>query len=274
MSKACRFACCLLLAFAVSAATHADDAPVELDVARIEGQMATVELASGVIYDSVQVSRVAVHSQSGEPQRLIGVTDNGRRRTFKFDAIARITVGSEAVYQAAAKPPSGNSIAADDPRLTKAERLAREQAEQHQQWLARLEARGIKPWPPLTEAEHTTAIEEHKKRLDEVAKLLPGFRVYETEHFLFGSNIPPQQVGVFITSLDRMYAWMQQTYGVAEGTSVWRGKASVFAFVTKEQFAAFERQFMKNEPGGAMGLCHTDSRRNVCIAVHQGTSAD
>ncbi len=247
-----------------------DDLPAMGEVTGLEGQTVTVELASGLVYDEVEVSRVATHSQTGAPQRLIGTTENGRRRTFKFESIAKILVGDQVAYEAsAADHPSSQR------RVTKTERLAKVEAEEHQKWLARLEARGIKPWSALSAAEHAEAINAHKARYQEVARLLPGFQLYETEHFLFCSNIPPHQVQVFIASLDRMYAWMQHTYGVDPGTSVWRGKASVFAFATKEQFAAFERQFMKNEPGGGTaGLCHTDHQRNVCIAVHQGTSAD
>lgn len=241
------------------------------DLAQIEGQTVRLELASGAVYEALQVGRVAVHAKSGEPQRLLGTTDAGRRRTFKFDTIRRITRGDQVVYENDA--PGGNGDG--DRSLTRAEREAQREAEAHEQWLARLRARGIEPWSELGDDEHRAAIEAHKERYAEVAKLLPGLQLYETEHFLFCSNIPPQQVHVFIASLDRMYAWMQHTYGTDPEQSVWRGKASIFAFAAEPQFAAFERQFMDNEPSpGTAGLCHFDSDRNVCIAVHQGQSAD
>lgn len=258
-----------VLAVFTPGVSWAEEPPRVADLVFLEGQTVAVELASGVVYNAVEVSRITTHSQTGVPQRLMGTTDAGRRRTFKFNSIRRITTGDQVLYEAEI---SGHPTT--DQKLTKAERLARQQADERKQWLARLEARGIKPWSPLSEDDHAKAIEKHKQRYEEVARLLPTLQLYETDHFLFCSNIPPQQVHVFIASLDRMYAWMQHTYGVEPGKSVWRGKASVFAFASEAQFVGFERQFMKNDPGGAMGLCHSDNKRNVCIAVYQGSDAD
>ena len=80
--------------------------------------------------------------------------------------------------------------------------------------------------------------------VDEVISLFPGCQLYETEHFLFVSNIPPQQVGPYIASLDRMYDWMCQLYGVPRDHKVWLGgKAPIFAFLEQEQFDAFEERY-------------------------------
>ena len=66
----------------------------------------------------------------------------------------------------------------------------------------------------------------------EVVSIFPGTELYETEHFLFVSNIPPQQVGPYIASLDRMYDWMCQLYGVPRDHKVWLGgKVPIFAFL-------------------------------------------
>lgn len=233
------------------------------DLSQLEDQVVTVVLHTGVRYSDALVSKVSFSKKDNSPVRLFVRLDNGRRRSLKFSSIQAIEVGESTVYEGTAE--------AEQAKLN-----PEQQAEaEHQQWLARLAARGVKPWPELTAEEHQQAIEAHKKRYEEVKAVLPSLQLVETEHFLFCTNIPPQQVGFFVASLDRMYEYMQKTYGVEPGKQVWRGKASIFAFVRQEEFVAFERQFMQNNPqAGTAGLCHSDSRRNIVIAVHQGTSAD
>lgn len=233
-------------------------------LAALEGVKVSVELASGTQYDDFEVSRVATNSDSGEPLRLLGTSDNGRRRTFKFDAISRITRGGQAVYEAGQR-------GAGPRKLTDEELAEQEKQEQHAKWLARLRARGIQPFGPISEEEHAKAIAKEMERYEKVRALLPTLQMVETEHFIFCTNIPPQEVGVFVASLDRMYEWMQQAYGVDPDESVWRGKASVYAFVRQEEFRAFEIQIMNNSGSeGAQGLCHSDTGRNVCISCYQG----
>jgi len=231
-------------------------------------QTVSIEYRNGKTYAGVTPLRV-IRDDKHRPQKLRVRLKQGGSRTWSLAAIRSITHGERIVFQQDLQ--SSPQPLQPTPQSQEAHRAA----DAHQKWLGRLEARGLKPWPKLSDAEHQAAIETHKKRYQEVAALLPGMQLFETEHFLFCTNIPPQQVGIFIKSLDRMYAWMQQTYGLSSDARVWRGKASVFAFVREAEFAAFERQFMKNQPTpGTAGLCHFDSRRNVCIAVHQGTDAD
>lgn len=233
------------------------------DLAALEGKSVSVTLHTGVTYYNAEVAKVSFSKKDDSPQRIFVRLENGRRRSLKFPAIQRIQIGDGVVYEAAAEVP--------EEKLTPEQKAAAER----EKWLARLEARGVRPWRELTDEEHQEAVDAHKKRYEEVKALLPTLQLVETDHFLFCTNIPPQQVGVFVASLDRMYEYMQETYGIEQGKSVWRGKASIFAFVREEEFVAFERQFMENNPqAGTAGLCHQDSRRNICIAVHQGTSAD
>ena len=57
-------------------------------------------------------------------------------------------------------------------------------------------------------------------------------KLYETEHFLVVSNIPAEQVAPYVASLDKMYEWMCQLYGVPRDHKVWLGgKAPIFAFL-------------------------------------------
>jgi hypothetical protein len=146
------------------------------------------------------------------------------------------------------------------------------------QWLARLEARGVEPWPENESDEtHAAALTKSREMVAEVTSLLPGMQLYETEHFLFVSNIPPQQVVPYAAYLDKMHAWMSQLYGVRAGHKVWLGgKAPIFAFLERDQFDAFEERFFPDAReslrglANIYGLCHLSQSGEVVIACYRG----
>ena len=48
------------------------------------------------------------------------------------------------------------------------------------------------------------ALEKSREMIGESLTLFPGTEEYETENFVVVSNIPRQQIGPYIASLDRM----------------------------------------------------------------------
>jgi len=163
-------------------------------------------------------------------------------------------------------------------RARRAERAAAEQAqnaERHQQWLDRVQVNGVEPWPEATDADHAAALARSRAMVEEVISLLPGTQLYETEHFLFTSNMPAPQVAPYARYLDKMYEWMCQLYGVPAGTKVWLGgKVPIFAFLTQQQFAAFETKYFRPPAPTIYGLCHQNSRGDVAIVCYRGENAD
>jgi hypothetical protein len=165
-----------------------------------------------------------------------------------------------------------------------ARRAAREAAAEEKEeaerrkWLARLEARGVEPWPDeVSDEEHAKALAASRETVEEVIELLPGTQLYETESFLFVSNIPPQQVGPYILSLDRMHEYMCQLYGVERGEKVWLGgKAPIFAFLEKHEFDGFEERFFPEARqqlaavANIYGLCHLSKTGEVVISCYRG----
>ena len=253
----------------LAAATETQPARLVEQLESVLDQTVTVELHNGKTYEQVRPLRILLSKENSQPEKMRVRLAEGGGRTWSLSSIRSIIFQGKIVYEHQAV------VSREPENLSKREQAKRRAAQAHEKWLGRLAARGLKPWPTLSSQEHQAAIKLHKQRYAAVAALLPSLQLVETEHFLFCTNIPPQQVGVFIASLDRMYAWMRQTYGIPEEQRVWRGKASIFAFVREDEFIAFERQFMKNDPqAGTAGLCHSDGQRNVCIAVHQGTDAD
>lgn len=150
--------------------------------------------------------------------------------------------------------------------------------EDRKKWLARLEARDVTPWPESeTEEEHTKALEKSREMVKEALTLFPGTEEYETENFIVVSNIPRQQIGPYIASLDRMYEWMGKLYGVERDHKVWLGgKAPIFAFLEKPQFEAFEERFYPEARESLQnmtniyGLCHMKGTGEVAISCYRG----
>jgi hypothetical protein len=167
-----------------------------------------------------------------------------------------------------------------------ARRAAREAAaqekrnSQRQQWLARLAVRDVEPWPESESDEvHAAALARSQEMIDEVLTLWPGTERYETEHFLFISNMPPQQVAPHVVYLDRMYVWMCELYGVPRGHKVWLGgKAPIFAFVEQQQFEQFEERYFREARQSLAGLtniyglCHLSTEGDVVIACYRGNN--
>jgi hypothetical protein len=144
--------------------------------------------------------------------------------------------------------------------------------------LARLASRDVEPWPDAeSDEDHATALAKSRAMIDEVKTVLPGMELYETERFLFVSNMPAEQVGPYVTYLDRMYEWMCRLYGVSPEHKVWLGgKAPIFAFIERSQFQAFEDKYFPEARaalrslGNVYGLCHLSPRGDVIIACYRG----
>lgn len=145
-------------------------------------------------------------------------------------------------------------------------------------WLARLKARDIEPWPENeTDEEHAAALKKSRELVDEVLSLFPGTQLIETDHFLFVTNIPAEQVRPYVASLDRMYDWMCQLYGVPRNHKVWLGgKAPIFAFLEHAEFDAFEDRFFPDARqslrtlANVYGLSHLSTGGEVVIACFRG----
>lgn len=151
-------------------------------------------------------------------------------------------------------------------------------AEERAAWLARLKERSIEPWPEEdSDQSHAEALAKSRKLAGEVIDVFPGTQLYETNHFLFVSNIPSQQVGPCVASLDRMYEWMCKLYGVPRDHKVWLGgKAPIFAFLDHAEFDAFEDRYFPDARetlrtlANVYGLSHLQDNGEVVISCWRG----
>ncbi|HEX3598977.1 MAG TPA: hypothetical protein VHU84_02470 [Lacipirellulaceae bacterium] len=187
-------------------------------------------------------------------------------------------------------PPSDSESAKPHPKPTTAReraaarRSARDNAtkakreKDRTEWVAKLKARGVEPWPEEdTEQAHADALAKSREKVNDVLANFPGTQLFETDRFLFVSNIPQKQVAPYIASLDKMYDWMCKLYGVPRDHKVWLGgKAPIFAFLNQDEFTAFEdRHYPEARESfhtlsNVYGLSHLSENGEVVISCYRG----
>jgi hypothetical protein len=264
-----------------------------------------VELASGKVLQGVEVQEARPGKVAGTVSSLTIVDPvKGTRTTLGAVGIKRISGSDGAarlVYDAVAKtlvhadvdnlqaireaaqgkksPPPERKRKPKQPAETEADQQRRKQEEaqrrkqQEAERRAHFQKTGVWLWPELTDEEQKAAVEEEKKYLDEVGQAFSmlNMRLYETERFLFFSDMPPPQVALYAPDLDKMYQGLCKAFGIPSGKNIWRGKAVVVAFLQQEAFLAFEKQFFKNDAVAAQGIAHQDSEGRVIIACCRGS---
>lgn len=115
-------------------------------------------------------------------------------------------------------------------------------------------------WPEMTDEEQDQSVEQLKKMSEEAqAKLGRPLQLYETKYFLFYTDLPAKEGKNWSGLLDRMYARLCETFGVAKGTNIWRGKALIFVFSKKDDYMRFESDIANTKANGTAGMCHSSS---------------
>ena len=236
------------------------------------GQTLNIMLVDNKLLEEMKLIRVARDTKTGALKSLrVQGEDDATAITLELAKLKEVTHQGESIDLPNPEESSAKSGAPKTRNQLLAEKRAAKEAEDQQAWLERIKARGIEPWPTLTDEEHAAAIENDKKIVAEVKKVYQNIQLHETEHFLFCTNIPPEQCGPYVKSLDKMHDMMCQMYNIKKGTRVWKGKALVVAFLTQEEFIDFERRFMEaNLPPGVYGVCHQKPNGDVLIACFRG----
>jgi hypothetical protein len=126
-------------------------------------------------------------------------------------------------------------------------------------------------WGKQTPQEMAKAIEEHKKFAEETRQRInPKLALYETEFFLFYSDLAPNEARNWAGLLDRMYGRLALLFGVPKGENLWRGKALVFVFAGDQDYFMFQMKMHdKTMATGTAGMCHTYGNGDVHIAFYR-----
>jgi hypothetical protein len=179
--------------------------------------------------------------------------------------IVKIVAGRETIHEAEAKGKGAGQL--------RGKRAKEAYDKQVAASLERMQARSVRPWPPLTTEEHATEVESLKKFVAEVTQAFPSLQATETHEFLVATDIPAGQMAPYVASLDTMHDFLCDLYGIPRGEPVWKGKCLVIAFLREQDFIAFEARFMKVQAQGVHGLCHQSSDGRVITACHRGDDA-
>ncbi len=132
-------------------------------------------------------------------------------------------------------------------------------------------------WDPISETDQAKYLAEGKEYMDKVKAHFSSLpmQLVETQYFLFLSDMPTAQLTPYLRQLDQMNESLGQAFGYQPGHNIWRGKAVVIAFVSKEHFTEFEQKFMENIPGeSTQGLCHSYSDGRVIVSAYRGQSPE
>ena len=202
----------------------------------------------------------------GELQLRRSEEEADRHAKIAFDRAGRLDPGLTAEIDAARERAlEVDRVRNERERMRAAEQL-RDGLPEGVEWNAR-------PWPTLTDAEQSDAIEEMKTASDELLTRAgyPGVEPVETRYFLLYSDLSPRRTAVLARDLDEMYDEVGRILGLPEGLNLFWGKASVLICSSQDQFKLIEAQaFNQMTPDGVAGLCHCIGPRVFVNMYHSG----
>jgi len=122
-------------------------------------------------------------------------------------------------------------------------------------------------WGELTAEVQASSIEELKKFAIKTQETL-GRRLapYETEFFLFYSDLEPREAIGWARLLDKMYVQMMGVFGLDKEKNLFRGKALVFVFRQEPVYHQFQAKLHHTSSAGTAGMCHGFGNGYVHVA--------
>jgi len=188
-----------------------------------------------------------------------------RVTTLPLAGIVKIVAGRETVHEGESKGTSASQAKARKARADYEQKTAAS--------LERMKAAGVTPWPPLTAEEQAAEVQQLEAFIAEVRKLFPRLQVVQTHEFIVATDIPPAQMAGYVAGLDAMHDALCDLYAIPRGEPVWRGKCLVIAFLSQDDFLAYEERFHDVAAADYHGLCHQSSDGRVITACHRGGDA-
>jgi len=132
----------------------------------------------------------------------------------------------------------------------------------------------VEEWPRLNKTEQQQAIDELKKYAQETQDTLhTSLGAFETEYFIFCSDLSPNEARQWASLLDRMYDRLAETFAVTPHRNIWRGKALIFVYRNEKDYLRYEREIAKTDPTGTAGMCVAYPDGSVKIAFYRQPDA-
>ena len=254
--------CLAATVWAVLAGGAAADELADKLAAYVGKPLDLVELGSGKRFVRPTLDRLVERDGTVTGLRLKPEGEKGVTR-LALAGIVKIVAGRETVHEADA-----TGIGQQRGKRAR-ETFEKQQAESQ----ARMQERGLQPWPALTAEQHAAEVDALRRFVEEVREPFPALRVTETHEFIVATDIPADQMAPYVASLDAMHDFLCDIYGIPRGEPLWKGKCLVVAFLDENHYLAFEERFMKVRAGGTHGMCHQSSTGRVVMACHRGPDA-
>jgi len=261
---------------------------IELNTGRTLSQVQIIELKPGKLprtFRAVSIYNPATQRRSTFGAAGVRQVAAGEHRLVYDGELGALAPADpkvrEQLRRAAAKASPNPSSQPQDtlPEPERAEEPpADEETLRRQKEAQRLEFHrrtGVWLWPELSEQQQQEAVARQKSFLKTVAEAFPALplRVYESEYFLFASDMPPMQVQIYTPYLDQMYKHLSNAFGIERGTNIWVGKAVVIVFSLRESYERFEQQFFNTPAGESAGRAHQKGDGTVIIVFPRGQDA-
>jgi hypothetical protein len=183
-----------------------------------------------------------------------------------------ITAGTDATNEKSTLRPSRPAVKTPVPKAGKSskKKVDPAQVERERQEIAK--KNGVRLWPELTDEQQKSFVKKQKDFLVEVQKKVPAgeMQLYETNFFLFYSDISPMYVKMYVPYLDTMYKMLCNAFGLDAKKNLFQGKCLVIAFAQEASFHQFEIAFYEKPKIGAQGLCHCNGNGEVVMACFAG----
>ena len=228
----------------------------------LDGHIGTIVTKNGTTYEDAQIEEVRL-DRSGRFLSSVKLLlpERKRSRRVQMKNLARLTV-EESVYEPEYVSRLRRYLLIDVQQRDTAA-------------LRRLRQTGNRFWEPLTSEQMQACVDEELEFLKTVRQRFSALnmQLYQTEYFLFLTDIPDRQVRPYLVQLDKMNESLGKSFGFEKGHNVWRGKAVIVAFMQESSFHTFERQVLKNEDvAGAQGICHSYPNGRVVVGCVRGSS--
>lgn len=111
-------------------------------------------------------------------------------------------------------------------------------------------------WGPQPQAAQDAMVAELKRfAAESAAHAGVKLRLYETDYFLFYSDIAPAEAQRWASLLDRMYARLCELFAIPAETNIWRGKCLVLVFASPSSYYRYEQQVFAAPRDEAIGKC-------------------
>jgi hypothetical protein len=113
-------------------------------------------------------------------------------------------------------------------------------------------------WGTLSDEVQAQSVEELREFAVEAQQTMQKrLALYETQYFLFYTDLDPREARRWAQLLDRMYHRMIEMFGLEPGVNIFRGKCLVFVFREAVDYRRFQITVHGTDPGMSAGMCHS-----------------